>query len=342
MTIIDTECISSGTDMFIKPRPIVHDQKVTIHHWQLRDLLLTDKQFENELIVPTGHDIYKYNYITGQRGYLLKGIGYNPTCMASGYGYWAAGGQHGDLTIKDIKSDYQMHITSAPGCTINNGLCFSRCLNGEIRLLVSNNDTTIRVFSVPDLKLLETLEFRTAVNHTSVSPNGRKMVTVGDDNRVLLFNISYSGNYELMQTMAVSKDANFSIAWNHTSDKFAVSSQDGSVHVWDIRHSDPLAKFTSVHPSITKGAARCVKFTQAGAIDLLAFTEHVSHVHVIDARTFDGQQTLRVGSAGHDTPITGLCFSADSKKMFIGLENAVLDFNVDTGTRRRFPGGILI
>jgi phosphopantetheinyl transferase len=28
------------------------------------------------------------------------------------------------------------------------------------------------------------------------------MVTVGDDNRVLLFNISYSGNYELMQTMA--------------------------------------------------------------------------------------------------------------------------------------------
>lgn len=94
------------------------------------------------------------------------------------------------------------------------------------------------------------------------------MVTVGDDNRVLLFNISYSGNYELMQTMAgkekkktciskklnqhfiVSKDANFSIAWNHTSDKFAVSSQDGSVHVWDIRHSDPLAKFTSVHVRI--------------------------------------------------------------------------------------------
>jgi WD40 repeat protein len=185
------------------------------------------------------------------------------------------------------------------------------------------------------------------------------MITVGDDNRVLLFSISYSGNYELIQTMAVSNDANFSIAWNHTSDKFAVSSQDGSVHIWDIRHSNPIAKFTGINSSITKGAARCVKFTQAGAIDLLAFTEHVSHVHVIDARTFDGQQTLRIGSNRYDTPITGLSFSVDSKNMFvgkyihlycykmilnikIGLENSILDFNIDTGIRRRFPGGLLI
>jgi hypothetical protein len=57
-------------------------------------------------------------------------------------------------------------INSAPGCTINNGLCFSRCMNGDIRLLVSNNDTTIRVFSVPDLNLIDTLDFRTAVNHS--------------------------------------------------------------------------------------------------------------------------------------------------------------------------------
>jgi hypothetical protein len=35
-----------------------------------------------------------------------------------------------------------------------------------------------------------------------VSPDGEKMVAVGDDNRVLLFNVSYSGNYELTQTMA--------------------------------------------------------------------------------------------------------------------------------------------
>jgi WD40 repeat protein len=188
------------------------------------------------------------------------------------------------------------------------------------------------------------------------------MITVGDDNRVQLFNVTNSGKYELATTMAVSRDANFSVAWNHSSEKFAVSSQDGSVHVWDIRSRNPLARFAGLHPSITKGAARCVKFTQTGAIDLLAFTEHVSHVHIVDARTFDGQQTVRVGSAGHDTPITGLCFSNDSQKMFVGklenipfftchfinyikylgLENAILDFSIDTGSRRRFARGSLL
>ncbi|KAI8876351.1 WD40 repeat-like protein [Backusella circina FSU 941] len=261
-------------------------------------------------------------------------------CIIS-FGYWAAGGQRGDLTLKDMNSDYQVSITTSPGSTINNGLCFSR-LNGDIRLLVSNNDASIRIFSVPNLQLIETLEFRTAVNHTSCSPDGRKMITVGDDNRVQLYNVTNSGHYQLSSTMAVSRDANFSVAWNHTSEKFAVSSQDGSVHVWDIRSPNPLAKFSGLHPSITKGAARCVKFTQSGAVDLLAFTEHVSHVHIVDARTFDAQQTLRVGSAAHDTPITGLCFSNDSKKMFVGLENAILDFKIDTGTRRRFAQGSLL
>ncbi|KAL0141522.1 WD40-repeat-containing domain protein [Mucor lusitanicus] len=288
MTIIDTSC---RYNMYVRPKPFVHDQKVTIHHWQLRDLLLTDDEHHKT-------NIYRYNYKTGQRSYLLKDIGYPPPAWPQGnYGYWAAGGQRGDLTLKDTNSDYQVSITTSPGCTINNGLCFSH-LNGETRLLVSNNDASIRVFSVPDLELIDTLEFRTAVNHN----------LLGDDNRVQLFNVTNSGHYELATTMAVSRDANFSVAWNHSSEKFAVSSQDGSVHVWDIRSRNPLARFAGLHPSITKGAARC----------------HVSHIHIVDARTFDGQQTLRVGS------------------MFVGLENAILDFNIDTGSRRRFARGALL
>jgi hypothetical protein len=48
---------------------------------------LTDKQFGDDIVLPTGHDIYRYNHITGQRDYLLRDIGYNPTCMASGYDF---------------------------------------------------------------------------------------------------------------------------------------------------------------------------------------------------------------------------------------------------------------
>lgn len=85
--------------------------------------------------------------------------------------------------------------------------------------MVSNNDASVRVYSVPDLRLLDTIDFRTAVNHSkqsiikkrkiltntllaSVSPDGRKMIAVGDDNRVQLFHVTNSGRYELTTTMA--------------------------------------------------------------------------------------------------------------------------------------------
>lgn len=60
MTIIDATCVSRDTNIYVRPKPIVHDQKVTIHHWQLRDLLLCDDEnHKNELIVPTGQDIFR-------------------------------------------------------------------------------------------------------------------------------------------------------------------------------------------------------------------------------------------------------------------------------------------
>ncbi|KAI8142804.1 WD40-repeat-containing domain protein [Fennellomyces sp. T-0311] len=345
MTIVESADITNNpTTSFVKVEPRIHEQKVSIHHWQLRDLIMQpdDPQFKHELIVPVDQDIYRYDYQTGRQRYFMKGLGYHATCMATGFGYWAAGGQRGDLTVKDLNSDYEVSITTSPNSTINNGLCFAR-VNNETRLIVSNNDATIRIFSIPGLQLLQTIPFNVAVNHTSVSPDGRKMIVVGDDKKVHLFAVTPGGRYDVVASMCASKDANFSVSWTSNSDKYAVASQDGTVHVWDIRHRDPIYCFGGVGTSsITKGAIRCVKFTQSRAVDLLAYSEHVSHVHIVDARTFDTQQTIRVGPAGQDTPITGLEFSRDSQKMFVGVDNAILEYDIDTGSRRRFPQGALL
>ncbi|KAI9321635.1 WD40-repeat-containing domain protein [Dichotomocladium elegans] len=345
MTVVDSADITSDPfTKFIRPQPRIHDQRVTLHHWQLRDLVLQPDgpQFKHELVVPVEHDVLRYDTRSGRRRFLAKGLGYIPTCMAAGHGYWAAGGQRSDLTLKDLNSDYEVSVTTSPSNTINNGLCFSK-VQDEIRLIVSNNDSTVRIYSIPHLRLLHTLDFNVAVNHTSVSPDGQKMVVVGDDKKVHLFAITSGGNYERVSTMTAAKDANFSVSWTSNSERFAVASQDGSVHVWDLRHRDPLCRLAGVgNASITKGAIRCVKFTKSRAVDLLAYTEHVSHVHIVDARTFDAQQTLRVGPAGQDTPITGLTFSQDSENMFVGLDNAILEYGVDTGSRRRFPQGALL
>ncbi|KAI8342154.1 WD40-repeat-containing domain protein [Chlamydoabsidia padenii] len=260
--------------------------------------------------------------------------------MTIGHGYWATGGERGDLTLCDINSHHKI-ILASPSRSINNGLCFSKSRQ-DLRLLVSNNDATLRIFSVPLLQQLETIEFQSPVNQASVSPDESMMVSVGDDSTVHLFKLNSNGHYEKMSTMAASRDANFSVSWNHSSEKFAVASQDGTVHVWDIRSQVPLCKFGGEQNTITKTAARCVKFSQGGAVDLLAYSEHVSHVSIIDARTFDTQQILRVGPANRDTSITGLSFSPDSHKMFVGLENAILEYQLNTGSRRQFPGGSLI
>ena len=155
-----------------------------------------------------------------------------------------------------------------------------------------------------------------------------------------------------------SKDAGFSCSWNHTSDKLAVASQDGIVSVWDIRNvqtssgstgtslsnSPKLASIQSTqHPQV-KGAVRSVKFSPSPSIDLLAFTEHVSYVNLIDARTFDGssRQSIRLSSAQGDVHLSGVSFSPDSRAVFVGLESTVLEFDVDTVARRSFPCGVLI
>jgi WD40 repeat protein len=70
-----------------------------------------------------------------------------------------------------------------------------------------------------------------------------------------------------------TSDAGFSCAWNQYSEKFAVASQDGYISVWDVRHSDKLCKIPTKQDSRVKGAARSVKFSPSGSVDLLMFSE---------------------------------------------------------------------
>ncbi|GAA5832740.1 hypothetical protein JCM11251_005746 [Rhodosporidiobolus azoricus] len=154
----------------------------------------------------------------------------------------------------------------------------------------------------------EDIRLRTAVNHCSVSPDGRRMVAVGDTNEVFMYDCRTSG-YELAQCFEASSDASFSTDWSSDGVTFSVASQDGFVHVYDVRNlpsssssASPLTaprKVAELKTSQTgpAGAARKVKFSPGGArLDggLLAFTEHRNRVHVVDARTFESYQILDV------------------------------------------------
>ncbi|KAG8898450.1 hypothetical protein FRB99_007431 [Tulasnella sp. 403] len=124
----------------------------------------------------------------------------------------------------------------------------------EPRLFVSNNDESVKVFNISTSGTSRgriipagTLKVRTPVNHTSISPDGKTLLAVGDTNEVFLYNVS-AGNmvtFDKISTYTSGEDANFSTAWSSDGRRFAVACQDGSVSVWDTRSSHPLAIFRS-------------------------------------------------------------------------------------------------
>jgi len=291
------------------------------------------------VIFPYQNNVISYNTDSEKETFLLKDLTFAPTSITAGSGFLAAGGQRSELVVRELHGNWA--VTTTTGGSINNGVSIADT-NGENRLMVCNNDETIKVFSLPTMHLIDNLCLPTAVNGVTVSPDGRHMVAVGDSNEIFVFSITNSGEYVHTASICASKDSNFSCSWSQNSDKFAVASQDGTVNVWDVRSTIPLFTLGSKQSPNAKGAARCVKFSTSGAVDLLAYTEHVSYVNIVDARNFSTQQVVRVSPSHLDYHITGMSFAPDSRSLFVGLENSVLEYTVDTRARRRFPIGAIL
>ncbi|WWC89956.1 uncharacterized protein L201_004885 [Kwoniella dendrophila CBS 6074] len=86
--------------------------------------------------------------------------------------------------------------------------------------------------------------FKVATNHSSLSPDLKTMVSVGDSTEVSIFEIIDGGReFRKIAVYDAATDAGFSTSWSKDGRKFAVASQDGQVTVWDHRSSKPLAMF---------------------------------------------------------------------------------------------------
>ncbi|KAL1405486.1 hypothetical protein Q8F55_009120 [Vanrija albida] len=99
-------------------------------------------------------------------------------------------------------------------------------------------------------------KFKLAVNHSSLSPDLRTMVTVGDSTEVFIYEVLDGGReFRKIGVYSAATDYGFSTAWSKDGRKFAVASQDGQVTVWDHRTSKPLAIFHSSPSVPTNGSA---------------------------------------------------------------------------------------
>lgn len=104
-----------------------------------------------------------------------------------------------------------------------------------------------------------------------------------------------------------------------------------------------LYRAMSTRP-VPQGSIRSVSWSPT-TLDLLLFTESSCHATILDCRDFTNQQRLRLPDSGHahnsgmnrDNEISGATWSKSGSKIYIGHEQYITEFEVDTHKRRTFP-----
>ncbi|MCJ1397554.1 hypothetical protein MMC11_000748 [Xylographa trunciseda] len=201
-------------------------------------------------------------------------------------------------------------------------------IQDEIVAVIANNDKTIRIFSLSQSRVLQTLEFPTFMNHATISPDGNLLIACGDEPRAFfckrrrLASLAMNGEsvfarYEWHEiadprlTIAVPKDMCFSTAFSPSGHVCAVASQAGTVTVFDtslIQDNlkadeaviDVLQSSRPGEDEDMPGAIRSMAFGP-GPWDLFAWAEDRGRICVTDLRNnFQSRQTIEldVNAAG--------------------------------------------
>ncbi|KAJ7759321.1 hypothetical protein DFH07DRAFT_710322, partial [Mycena maculata] len=325
---------------------------VTIGHVQLRDVIICPKE-RGIVNYVQSRSIVEHNLLAPEKQpRILADLAFLPNTLASlevpgtDHTLLAAGGQdaeiHLSLLTPESNSAWQFN-THLAGSINNSILLTSLSLTDsnessvEPRMAVSNNDRVVMFFDIPirarptTINQTGAVRFNVPINHSSVSPDGRTLLSVGDSSKVFLHRLTGGAQISASPIATLTLPptpnpfsspalvASFSTAFSADGSKFAVAAQEGAVAVWDVRSTRPLKVF---HTDKTRGSsrssasttwlsedpqewsqyrsrgpgwsARNVKFGGRPGRELMLFTEHTSLIHVVDARTFETEEVLHM------------------------------------------------
>ncbi|KAK0325808.1 hypothetical protein LTR82_003346 [Friedmanniomyces endolithicus] len=341
---------------------LAHAQKafypvnIPVTHWQLRHYISTPEP--DLLYYASAHDIYCLNTASKKRKHVAT-LPFEARCTASGYGWVCVGGEdeghfaaikldgHGARSTQDEEGTspgepWRQQSTAARtsgrtaasvkveriGEEIVNSISIHRIQDEEAHLddivaVLTNNDKTVRVYSLPQSLETTVLDLPFAMNHATISPDGQTLVAVGDFNQAYLFQrelqvappqipkphnrlTSASIDWTLTNVVALhasdSTAGYFTTAWSETGHLVAVGSEGGYVTVLDMEmlaspdYDDEDAVVAVVPGSRPEGlnypgAVRTMAFAP-DPWDLLIWAEDRGRVCIGDLRT--GLKTKQV------------------------------------------------
>ncbi|KAK2814672.1 hypothetical protein FQN49_008112, partial [Arthroderma sp. PD_2] len=195
--------------------------------------------------------------------------------------------------------------------------------------VLSNNDTTVSIFSLARMEVIETIRHPVFMNFAIVSPDSRLLAAVGDENKIYFYRaipssdkqtaVSTDGDkllrewsWPLLRSVELDADPHyddrccFSVAFSPSSHLCAVASQAGVITVFsveDIFKPDPTGRsgredilyvFRSSRSSFDGGAIRCMTFSPE-PWDLLVWVEDHGRAGVADVRqAFSRRQIINL------------------------------------------------
>ncbi|CAM6037453.1 unnamed protein product [Sphagnum compactum] len=231
-----------------------------------------------------------------------------------------AGGFQGEMICKNLDQpgvSYCAKITHDENA-ITNAIDIYDNSSGAVQLMSSNNDSVVRVFNCNDFSVLKSFYFPWAVNHTSVSPDSKTVIVVGDNPDGLL---SDSQTGKVIATLKGHLDYSFASAWHPDGQYFATGNQDTTCRLWDIRN---LGSSLAVLKGRI-GAIRSLRFTSDGRF--MAMAEPADFVHVFDTKQ-DFTKCQEIDLFGE---VAGISFSPDSEALYVGVADrtygSLLEFN---------------
>ncbi|XP_077222260.1 putative WD repeat-containing protein C2A9.03 isoform X2 [Tasmannia lanceolata] len=295
----------------------------TILHFQLRNLVWATSK--HDVYLMSLYSVIHWSAINCNKSEVLNVSGHvtpceHPGSLLEGFSQTqvstlavkdkllVAGGFQGELICKYLDRPGVSFCTRTTydDNAITNAVEIYDSYSGAVHFLASNNDCGVRDFDMERFQLSKHFRFLWPVNHTSLSPDGKVLVIVGDDPEGLLVD-SQSG--KTIANLVGHLDFSFASAWHPDGRTFATGNQDKTCRIWDARN---LSKSVAVLKG-NLGAIRSIRFTSDG--QFMAMAEPADFVHVYDTRNgYDKQQEIDFFGE-----ISGVSFSPDTESLFIGV-----------------------
>lgn len=319
-------------------------------HYQLRHFISSPEQ--DLIYYASGCDIYCLNAATQTQAHVTT-LPFDARCTASGYGYVCVGGaDHGNFAAIKVAGfppvnnahvdaslplDFDHRLSHPPmlgsanrvqlekiGEDIVNSISIHKLpavtsdRRDDVVAVLTNNDKSVRVYSLVDNIELCCIDLPISMNHATISPDGKFLVAVGDQQTCFFFERQTPGQrpsswkqpsdrinsvpsqWKLFDEVSLyvpssqCAEGYFTTAWSPSGRMCAVGSECGYITVFDVDlltgseygEDAILGVISSTRPNISTGAGavRTMQFSPA-PWDFLIWSEDQGRVCIADLRS---------------------------------------------------------